>query len=180
MNMTWPSDHYSPTLFFNVFNINKSSGTSSNGASLSDSVVNSGLSQALPGAVPDVYGLWNAGGLHRKSLGQPPCGDSPVFAALSLKLVPFRNIITDNAPKRIVVDTKVAVNKAVASRNDHPPWNFRMIETYIVGDVSSGFTNQLKIAQGGIVVQATFHKSNLIKSLRVAKTFSAKAIISSR
>ena len=54
-----------------------------NGASLSDSVVNSGLSQALPGAVPDVYGPWNDGGLHRKSLGQPPCGDSPGFAALS-------------------------------------------------------------------------------------------------
>ena len=59
-------------------------GTVQNGASLSDSVVNSGLSQALSGAVPDVYGPWNGGGLHRKSLGQPPCGDSPGFTAVSL------------------------------------------------------------------------------------------------
>ena len=37
-----------------------------NGANLSTFVANSGLSQALSGAVPDVCGPWNAGGLHRE------------------------------------------------------------------------------------------------------------------
>ncbi len=42
-------------------------------------VVNSGLSQASSGAVPDVYGPWNNGGLHPQT-----AWDSPGFAAFSL------------------------------------------------------------------------------------------------
>ena len=55
-----------------------------NGASLSPFChccgVNSGLSPAPSGAVPDVYGLCNDSGSHHKSLGHPPFGDSPGFA----------------------------------------------------------------------------------------------------
>ncbi len=55
--------------------------------------MNSTVPSPIGGCPRSLRATKNCGGLHRKSLGQPPCGDSPVFAGNFLKLAPFYGVL---------------------------------------------------------------------------------------
>jgi hypothetical protein len=77
---------------------------------------------------------------------------------LSVQFAVYRNqsgnIRINDAPNRVVVDAQVAVNQAVARREDLPPRNVRVCSADPFGNVGRGLSNQLQIAQVGIISQA--------------------------
>jgi hypothetical protein len=85
----------------------------------------------------------------------------PEFAQLRQK---NRYIVLDDAPKYVVVNTEIPMNQTVACGDDQPLGNQGIRLTDLIGNMDSSLTDQLQIADGGIVVQTTGNESLLIES----------------
>ena len=75
------------------------------------------------------------------------------------------NVATDNAPKGIVVDAKIAVDQSVARGDNEPPRNLRIGRTHCIRHMGRCLADQFQIAQGGIVVKSAGDKIRLIEAL---------------
>jgi hypothetical protein len=75
----------------------------------------------------------------------------------------------DNAPKRIVVDAKVAVYQAVAGSDDEAPGDLRMGRARGIGNVRRRLADEFQVADGCILVEPTGDKPRLVEAIRVGQ-----------
>ena len=59
-----------------------------------------------------------------------------------------RQIVLDDGPNGIGIDTKICVNQPVARRDNQAPGNLGMGFAHLVWNVRRRFTDQFEIAQG--------------------------------
>lgn len=92
----------------------------------------------------------------------------------------FGNLILNDAPDRIVIDTEITVYQPIARSNNHTPRNIGMYRPDIIRNMGRCLADQFEIAQRSVVIQATGFKTYLVEIMRNTCTFSAKLIMSVR
>ncbi len=85
-----------------------------------------------------------------------------------------RQIVLNNAPQSIVIDTERAVDQPVVNGNECLPGDFGMGGAEINRNMTGGFTYELQIAQGGIVDDSAGQKISLLKPISVNEHFSGE------
>ena len=66
----------------------------------------------------------------------------------------MRDLLADQAPDDVVVDSEVTVDQSVAGGDDHPLWDLGVGRPHRFGDVRGRFADQLQVAQGRVVNEA--------------------------
>jgi hypothetical protein len=116
----------------------------SRACSYNRSPVRTGATKVLS---PNAWSLYWAGFVGRltDNLNKTPC-ELLIILQCYQQIEQIGDIILNDAPQSIIIDTEIAVDQSISRGDDHPPWDFRMFFPDHLWDVCRRFTDQLEVS----------------------------------